>query len=72
MQLNYMLSLRTSVQTNFVFQTVLALYFFICVTTEAPPPHEHYDADAGIKRVTEYFVDDDGKKIKVKISSGYT
>ena len=47
------------------FRSTHCVSTLFCVPTEAPPPHEHYDADAGIKRVTEYFVDDDGKKIKV-------
>ena len=38
---------------------------YVCTTGELPPLHEDFDDNSGVKVVTEYKMNDDGKKVKV-------
>ncbi len=44
--------------------------FFLEFSVELPPPNEDFDDLKGIKTITEYKINDDGKRVKVRFQSG--
>ena len=38
-------------------------YVILCL--DLPPPHEDFDEIKGVKKITEYKLNDEGKRVKV-------
>ncbi len=57
-------------QSLTIIHNAMFTCFFLEFSVELPPPNEDFDDLKGIKTITEYKINDDGKRVKVRFQSG--